>query len=327
MDVIDWSIGIGLGAHGLLVGALALFTGWTARRVEQVLPPLGRFIEVDGARLHYVDEGSGPVIVLIHGLAGQMRNFTHSLLERLQGDHRVIIVERPGSGYSTRAPEASAAIGAQAASIARFLDALAIERPLVVGHSMGGAVALALALNHPTSVAGLALLAPLTHPQDSVPAPFQGLAITSPLVRWLVAWPLAVPLSIVGRNAGLATIFGPQAAPSDFATKGGGLLGLRPRSFIAASRDLVAAVDDLAAMPARYAGLNIPVGILFGTGDRILDPAAHGEALAAKLPAAEFEVIDGGGHMILIASADRSAKFIARMAQRAAAGAKAAAIE
>ena len=231
------------------------------------------------------------------------------------------MLDRPGSGYSTRPPEASAAIGAQAATISRFAKALGLERPLVVGHSLGGAIALALALNHPEQVSGLALIAPVTRRPEHVPAVFKGLAIGSPLVRRLVAWTLAVPLSMKNRDVALGSLFGPQPVGSDFATKGGGLLFLRPHSFIGASCDLVAPRDDLDAMQGRYAGLKIPVGVLYGTDDGILETTAHCEALASKLPGADFELIEGGGHMILISSADRSAKFIARIAQRAAAGA------
>ena len=319
MMVLAWIFGVGIVALGLVLGGLALFSARTARQVEQAVPPLGRFIEVDGARIHYLDEGSGPPILFIHGLAGQMRNFTHSLLEPLKRDYRVVILDRPGSGYSTRPPQASAAISAQAATISRFVEALGLKQPLVVGHSLGGAIALALALNHPEQVSGLALIAPVTRRPHKVPAVFKGLAIGSPLVRRLVAWTVAVPLSMKNRDAALGSLFGPQPVARDFATKGGGLLFLRPGTFIGASCDLVAPREDLDAMQARYAGLKIPVGVLYGTDDGILEATAHCEALASKLPDADFELIEGGGHMILIASAGRSAKFIARMAQRAAA--------
>src|ERR1700691_3164834 len=111
MTVIAWIAGFGLAAVVVIAGALAIFAAWTARQVEKLLPPCGHFIEVDGARIHYVDEGCGPPLVLIHGLGGQMHNFTHSLLDRLKRDHRVIILDRPGSGYSTRPPHGSAALG------------------------------------------------------------------------------------------------------------------------------------------------------------------------------------------------------------------------
>lgn len=314
MNVVTWIVGIGAALFIALVAGLVLFSAWTARQVEKRLPPRGRFVDVDGARIHYLDEGSGPVLLLVHGLAGQTRNFTHSLFDRLKREHRVVVLDRPGSGYSTRPAGASAALDDQALTIARFCQTLGLERPLVVGHSLGGAIALALALNHPEQVGGLALIAPVTHPMGRVPHPFEGLEIASPLVRRLVAWTLATPLSIANRALALQTLFGPQAVAADFATKGGGLLNLRPCTFIGASCDLVAA--DLADMPPRYKSLTLPIGILYGTDDRILDPAAHGTALAEKLHDADLELIEGGGHMILIASADRSAAFIERMAQR-----------
>ena len=177
MTVIAWIVFIVLALFGALVAGLMLFSGWTARRVEAALPPLGRFVDVDGCRIHYLEQGSGPTLLLIHGLSGNMRNFAHSLVERLKDKYRIILVDRPGSGYSTRPRRASATIRAQADTMARFIEALRLERPLVVGHSLGGAIALSLALNHPEKVAGLALLAPATHPQPQVPSAFRGLAV------------------------------------------------------------------------------------------------------------------------------------------------------
>jgi pimeloyl-ACP methyl ester carboxylesterase len=316
VSVILWIVVAVIVLFGVVGGGLALFTAWTARQVEKTLPPRGRFIDVDGARIHYVDEGSGPPIVMIHGLAGQLHNFTHSLLERLKAEHRVIILDRPGNGHSTAAPGASAAVDAQAALIARFIAALGLKRPLIVGHSLGGAISLYLGLNHAEQISGLALVAPVTTLPAAIPAPFQGLAIQSPFLRRLVAWTLATPVSISNRQVVLDALFGPQPVSADFAIKGGGLLNLRPRAFIGASRDLTAKEDVLAALPGRYHELKVPIGIIYGAQDRILDPSVHGQGLAAARPDADFELIEGGGHMILIASADRCAAFIARMAQR-----------
>jgi pimeloyl-ACP methyl ester carboxylesterase len=322
MQTIAFIIGTVLALIGLAGLILAFMSARIARRVEAAVPPLGKFIEIDGCRLHYLDEGTGPTLVLIHGLAGQMRNFTYALRDILNKSFRVIIVERPGSGYSTRPPEAPANINAQAAILAHFIEKLGLERPILVGHSLGGAISLAIALNHPERVGGLALLAPLTHPQEKVPTPFEGLAVASPLVRFVIAWTLAVPSSILNAKAALDAIFGPQAVPADFRTKGGGLLSLRPRSYINASKDLVGTLIDLPDMPARYASLNVPAGVIFGTGDRLLAPAQHGKALAAKIAGLDYEEIDGGGHMILAVSAERCAALIARVAERVAGAAK-----
>jgi pimeloyl-ACP methyl ester carboxylesterase len=142
----------------------------------------------------------------------------------------------------------------------------------------------------------------LTHPQLQVPAAFQGLVINSLLVRWLIGWTMAVPMSMRNRELVLGAVFGPNEVPADFATRGGGLLGLRPHNFIAASRDLMATTEDLETMPARYGSIKIPVGMLFGTSDRILNATAHGKTFPAKLPSADLELIDGEGHRVLMTS-------------------------
>jgi pimeloyl-ACP methyl ester carboxylesterase len=316
---IVWALGIAIALIVLILLGLLLFTAWTARQVEKQMPPRGKFIDIDGVRLHYLDKGNGPPLLLIHGLAGQILNFTHSLLGRLTRDFRVIILDRPGSGYSLRPDDTLAPLTAQARVISRFCQALGLERPVVVGHSLGGAIALALALDHPDQVGALALIAPVTHQPRRIPPPFDGLAIGSPLLRRLLAWTVATPLAIANRERALTTLFGPQAVPADFATRGGGLLSLRPRAFIGASTELMAAEPDLAGMPARYKSLTIPVGILYGIEDRILDPALHAQEFVAKVPGTDLELIEDGGHMILISSADQVAAFVARIARRAAA--------
>ncbi len=310
-------------AVGLTGAGLALFTGSVARRVERALPPLGRFIEIDGASVHYIDEGpetdedeAAPAIVLIHGLGAQMRNFTFGVVAPLARRHRVLVLDRPGSGYSVRAPGASATLSAQAAIVAGFVRALGLRRPVLVGHSLGGAIALSVALDHPDQVGGLALISPVSHPQETPPASLKGLAIRSRVRRWLTAWTLAIPSSLVNRRRVLAALFGPDPVPNDFAIRGGGLLGLRPSSFYAASTDLVEAGRDLPGMAARYASLRVPVGVLYGTGDRILDPVAHGHILARKIPGLELELVENAGHMLPLTAPERTVRFIEGVAAR-----------
>jgi pimeloyl-ACP methyl ester carboxylesterase len=173
-------------------------------------------------------------------------------------------------------------------------------------------------LNHPEHVGGLALLAPVTQRPDHIPPPFDRLLIASPLLRRLVAWTLATPMSLRSSGRTLALLFGPEPVPRDFAVRGGGMLTLRPSAFIGASTDLVETQGEPVETP-RYEDLTVPVGILFGAGDRILDPLAHGKGFVEKVRGAELELIEGGGHMIPVTAADRVAAFIARMAHRAAA--------
>jgi pimeloyl-ACP methyl ester carboxylesterase len=299
-----------------VLGGMVLFTVRTAHRVETALPPLGRFVDVPGARLHVVERGQGPALLLVHGLAGQLGHFTYGVVDRLATQYRVVAVDRPGSGYSVRAPDASATLGAQADALAALIDALGLVRPVVVGHSLGGAVALALAQRHPQRVAALALVAPLTHPVQGAPLVFQGLMLTKPWMRTLLAWTLAVPLSVAKRDAMLHQAFGPEEVPRDFATRGGGMLSLRPGHFIAAASDLAAIPGALPGVAQRYSAMQLPVSILFGRGDRILDAHDQGEALAAKLPGAQLTLVDGG-HMLPITAPERTAQFIREAATHA----------
>jgi pimeloyl-ACP methyl ester carboxylesterase len=284
------------------------------------VPPLGQFIEIDGQRLHYLDSGGGgPALVMIHGLGGNLRHYTYALVDKLAGEFRVIAVDRPGSGYSQRPDDAPAKLTAQAGTLAKFIRALGLKQPLLVGHSLGGALSLAIALDHPDCAGALALIAPLTQAQDDIPEPFQGLVVNSPLMRKIIAWTLATPLGIRNAPKLLAIVFGPDAVPADFPIRGGGLLGLRPKAFYNTSSDLVAANEDVPGMMPRYGGLTIPLGMLYARGDQVLDYRRQGEAMKQQCPALDLVLLDGHGHMLPVTAPEATADLIRRVAARRAA--------
>lgn len=298
------------GAAALGAG-LALFSQFAGKRAEAQVPADGKFLDVDGARLHYVDIGEGPAIVLIHGLGGQLRNFTYALTDRLPG-HRLIAIDRPRSGYSTVAGE-EPGLKAQADFIAAAIRKLELERPVLVGHSLGGAISLSLALDHPGLVSALALIAPLTQPQAEPPAAFKGLAAggASKVSRTLVANLLAVPLGTLTAKQTTAAVFAPEPVPDDFAVKGGGMLALRPANVYAAIFEMQAAADEMAAIVARYGELQLPVSILYAREDNILDYRRNGEQTAGEITGCRLELTDGG-HMLPITQPELTAAFIGR---------------
>ncbi|WP_137899722.1 alpha/beta hydrolase [Sphingomonas sp. 2SG] len=306
-----WSLAGLIGASALGAGGigLSLYSERVARAAERLVPQDGRHLQVEGARLHYVDRGSGPAIVMVHGLGGQMRNFSYGMLAPLAADHRVILVDRPGSGYSVADDGGEPGIAAQAAILGRFIDLLGIERPLVVGHSLGGALALSLAIQRPELVRGLALIAPLTQPQDDVPEAFKGLAAIPPGVRRLFAQTIATPLSRLTAERTLAAVFAPEAPPADFVTRGGGVLSQRPANIAAAAADLAAAAQEIEGIAAHYPSLTVPTAILFGRDDAILDSVRHGERTAAIIPGARIAIVPGG-HMIPITAPEATARFV-----------------
>jgi pimeloyl-ACP methyl ester carboxylesterase len=306
----------GVLAFLVVLGAgLMLFAVFVRRRVEAAVPPLGRFVQVGDTRLHIVERGSGRALVLVHGLGAQLRNFTYALVAHLAPNFRVICVDRPGCGYSTRPAHVPSSLVGQADTIAKLMSSLGLEKPIIVGHSYGGAVALALALNHPESVGGLALLAPLTHSQTVAPAAFRDLVITSKHLRKLIAWTIAVPVSMAAEAKILNLVFRPDGVPADFATAAGGLLALRPGQFFAASSDLVTVNDDLPALMERYPSIRVPVGILFGRSDAILSHKEHGIAMQSKIAGLTLSLVEGG-HMLPVAAPEQTARWIGEFAGR-----------
>jgi pimeloyl-ACP methyl ester carboxylesterase len=298
--------------------ALALFAWWTAGRIKAALPPQGRLIDAGGVRFHVHEEGEGPPLLLIHGLAGQMRHYTYGVSRRLASEFRVVSIDRPGSGYSARPASMSADLSAQAAAVASLIETMKLGPVFVAGHSLGGALALTLAVEHRRHVSGLALIAPLTHLPDGghVPSAFRALTISSSWLRTLFAWTVAIPGSIAGSRTVLEQVFGPESVPHDFGTRGGGLMSLLPHHFIAASRDLQAVPERLPAIVARYGELRVPVRILFGRGDRLLDWKINGQALADKAADAELELVEGG-HMLPVTRPELTAAFIRESALQA----------
>jgi pimeloyl-ACP methyl ester carboxylesterase len=308
---MPWN-GLALAALALLAGTggLLALTALTSLIVTRLIPPRGAFLTVAGERIHVLETGRGPPLLLIHGLGGQMGNFTHSLVALLARDHRVLVFDRPGSGHSSRASTADGSIVRQAALVAELIRTLGLESVDVVGHSLGGAIALALALNHPDCVRTLALVAPLTQPQAAPPPAFKLLAIRAAPLRALVGWTVATPWAMLNSARTLTAIFSPQTGPADFATRGGGLLTLRPASFIHASQDMAAVEVDLPALAQRYGELRCPVGILFGAGDQILDAQRNGvQTASCNLAHIVLTLVDGG-HMLPVSAPAVVADFI-----------------
>jgi pimeloyl-ACP methyl ester carboxylesterase len=301
---VKWMTRLSVGAGAVVAGAAAA-TALIGARAAQVVPRDGAIASIDGADLHYVDLGAGPPIVMIHGLGAQLRNFSFALTGLLGDRHRIILVDRPGAGWS-RAASGDATIAEQGRLIGDLIAQLGLDRPLVVGHSLGGAVALSLALDRPHDLAGLALIAPLVAPPRHVPAALRGPLLRSRLVRAALAHTAAVPalMLLSGRRRDL--IFAPETMPAGFDVAGG-LATLRRASVVAgALADIVGLADAMTALTSRYASLAVPVDILSGRGDHVLDPHEQ----AAALPCARLTLCDGG-HMLPVTQPDLVARWIA----------------
>ena len=302
--------------------SLAAITAALARRAVADVPPLGRFIDLPHARLHVVDSGplahrGAPAIVLLHGLGGQLRHFSYRLIGELSPDYRVIAFDRPGSGYSSWQAGVIPSLAAQADLVDALAAELQIERMILVGHSLGGAIALGAALRQPARIAALALLAPLTHAPVAVSRrTVKALRVADGLWRAL-AWTVAVPVARLQRERRLAQIFAPDPVPPDFLSDGGGALLLRPGHVLAAARDLIDIPSWMEAITPRYPELNsrstLPIEVLFGRQDQVLSAAVQGERFAQTVGHARLHQIDAG-HMLPMTCPVQCAEMIRRVA-------------
>jgi pimeloyl-ACP methyl ester carboxylesterase len=238
-------------------------------------------------------------------------------MDALGPGYRMIALDREGSGHSTRAEGRTGRIPEQAALVREVMDALKLDKPLLVGHSLGGAVALQTAVDYPDHVSGLALLSPLTQMMDALKPEFRRLYLPSAWLRRFLSHTFAVPLAMRNADSVLEFVFSPNTPPEDFATAGGGMLSLRPDHFYATSTDLVAIPLDLAQLQARYGTLRMPVGIIYGKGDQVLDHRLHGERMLEQVPNLELELLADVGHMPQYAEQARVVAFIRRIADRA----------
>ena len=289
-------------------GAAATFVG--ARLLERVHPPRGRFIEIGGLRQHVVQLGErvaaadAPAIVLLHGAGCNLEDMRLALGERLAARHRVILLDRPGLGWSERRGPEGSSPAYQAAMLDAVLDRLDINRAIVVGHSWGGLLALTLALDHPQRVAGLVVIAPPTHPWLGH-GTWLNSAFGIPVFGWLFAHTLTLPFGAVLIGPGFRNAFRPERPPPGYMKRTAARLLLRPATLLANAADIAGLKAFLKRQAGRYGTLRAPVIIITGDRDSIVSPQHHAMCLASEVPGAKLEILPGFGHLLHHAAADR----------------------
>jgi pimeloyl-ACP methyl ester carboxylesterase len=287
----------------IVVAALALLYGMTLVgiwRVERDYPPAGRFVEVDGGHLHVVELGppDAPPIVLMHGASGNLGDMRIVLGERLAQRYRVILIDRPGHGWSDRpGGSADASPARQAALIHQALLRIGINRSLVLGHSWSGVLATAYTLAYPEAVSGLILLAPVTHPWQGGIGWINDV-VAMPVLGPLIAHTMILPAGYFLLAPGVKAVFRPQSPPPDYLMRTGAAMLLRPSEFIANARDLAGLKEFVRAQAPHYGEIKAPVAIISGDIDPIVYTDIHSRAIARQLPHATLTVLPGVGHMV-----------------------------
>ncbi len=259
--------------------------------------PLGTFAEVRGETIHYVDEGQGSAIVLVHGASGNLGDMELRLAPALRAaGHRVITIDRPGLGLSSRNDPTLNEITAQADLIVALLDELGVQAPTMVGHSLGGAVSLAMAVNHPERVGQLVDISGVSHSWGGEVWWAFGLA-GIPGVGWYFTNALMPIVGLALFEPSVDGTFYPEPALPGYSEKTQTKMVMRPQTFANNAADVRALDQGVAGLNAGYASLTRPFDVVFGTEDYV-SPELHAAGLERDAPGAKITLIEGAGHMI-----------------------------
>jgi pimeloyl-ACP methyl ester carboxylesterase len=286
-----------LGAAAGAIAVTAFLNHRLAKTAERSNPPQGRFVCVNGVRLHYIERGTGEALVLLHGNGSIVQYFeTSGLVELASEKYRVIAFDRPGYGHSSRPRNVIWTPQKQADLIHDALIALGVENATVLGHSWSCTIALELAKRYPAFVNGLILASGYYYPTPrvdvvalSLPAvPLLGDVVRytiSPLVSRLM-WPLM-----------MKTLFGPAPIPKKFDGFPKGL-AVRPSQVRASASEAAMMIPYALLCPPNLAVLEMPVSIVVGGKDRLIHPEKQSGRLQKENPDQALLRLAHAGHMV-----------------------------
>lgn len=310
-------IGTALLAGAAVLAATALWNRAQARRAERDHPPTGRFLEIDGIRLHYLEQGSGSPVVLLHGNVVTAEDYVLSgvfdqLVER---GHRVVAIDRPGFGFSDRPQGMLWTPAEQAHLLRRAFARLGLERPVVVGHSWGSMVALAMALDDPDAVGGLVLLSGYYKPTARLDVPLAALAAI-PVFGDVLRYTVSPLFGRVMLPLNFKAMFAPRSVPEHFRHGFPYGFPVRPGQIRAEAQDAASMVPAAAALRARYSELRLPVTIMAGIEDKIVDVDGHAVWFHDAIPGSELHLVPDTGHMFHYAVPEQVAEAITATVKR-----------
>jgi pimeloyl-ACP methyl ester carboxylesterase len=310
------------------LAVLALVTQAGVVALQRAYPAQGRIIEVAGAKLNVVEIGprdaAGPPVVMIHGASSNLETMRRPLGDMLAKNHRVILIDRPGHGWSPRQRDEDSTPAIQGRMIDEALEKLGIGSAIFVVHSWSGALGARMALDFPQRVAGLVMLAPVAYPWPGGVGRYNKL-VTTPVMGPILAYTITLPLGFFLTEPGARGVFLPQLMPENYVSDTATPLLLRPREFLANARDLVTLKAAVNEQAPRYSDIRVPTTVISGDIDKTVSTNIHSRPFAAAVPNAKLIVLADVGHMVQNAAPDLVISeidaMIGRIARRTAAAA------
>ena len=265
-------------------------------RIEARYPPLGQMVEVNGKRVQAYVTGSGPDLVMIHGSSGNMRDLILALENTLAPHFRVIIFDRPGLGYSDRVSAQGDTFIDQAMILRDAAKKLGADKPIVLGHSLGGIVSMAWATHAPDDLSALALISPVVMPFDTPTSTYYKInkhPIIGPFVNHFIG---AFHYEGAIQN-GLDEVFAPDPPPAGYREKMGVELVLRPKTIQSNARQRNQIHEQIRALEADYDNVRVPIEILHGDLDTTVSLKIHAEGLENRIDDVNVTIWQDQGHM------------------------------
>ena len=282
----------------ILIILLIASSSCTHWRLEKKYPPIGDTLLIGDQKLHYLDIGSRdsqyPPLVILHGASANLMDMKLALGDELSKTHRVILIDRPGRGYSTR-PADGHNLDVQSSLIHQGLELLGIEKPIIIGQSLGGAVALNYTLNYQSKISGTVLIATVSHEWPGGVA-WYNTASGIPILGFILRRTLFPISGQAVAPKGIAGTFWPQDPPQDYYEKAGIALLFRPKDFKSNAADIANLKTNIQAMQERYGEITVPVKIFVGTHDTNVSPTIHSYRLSKQIKGSEFILLENHGH-------------------------------
>ena len=265
-------------------------------RIEARYPPLGQIVEVNGKRVQAYVTGSGPDLVMIHGSSGNMRDLILALEDTLAPHFRVIIFDRPGLGYSDRLSAKGDTFIDQAMILRDAAKKLGADKPIILGHSLGGIVSMAWATHAPDDLSALALISPVVMPFDTPTSTYYKInkhPIIGPFVNHFIG---AFHYEGAIQN-GLDEVFAPDPPPAGYREEMGVELVLRPKTIQSNARQRNQIHAQIRALEAEYDNVRVPIEILHGDLDTTVSLKIHAEGLKNRIDDVNVTIWQDQGHM------------------------------
>ena len=267
-----------------------------SRRLDRRYPPSGKSMKVGQARIHYNDSGEGATVVCLHGASSNARDLEESIVPLLTGDFRVVTMDRPGLGHSTRPGAGWWSPLDQASAVREVLHRLDIRNPILLGHSWSGAVVLSYLLHYPGEALGGILLSPATRDWNRPPTLYYRIS-RWPLVGNLFVRLLVFPVGSLAMGAGVRFVFHRGRAPRDYRRRTQLDLLLRPDTWRANADDLCHLGDYLKETSEDYGRIRHPLLAIIGDHDRVVSNEIHTLALKKQIPHLQIVCIAQSGHL------------------------------